>query len=190
LDLVLALLLLASLTPLLALIALLIRLDSRGSPFFRQTRVGRGGRCFTVVKFRTMVSDAERRIEQLRAQSKDPNWLHLDHDPRITRVGRLLRYTSLDELPQLWNVVRGQMSLVGPRPLTVADDANVPAWARARTAVAPGMTGLWQVSGRTEVSFQDMLRLDNEYASGCSFAGDMWLLLRTIPAVLFARGAN
>ena len=190
LDIVLGLLLLVVLAPILALLVLAIRLDSSGGPLFRQTRVGRDGRRFRCVKFRTMVVDAEQQVEALREQSRDPNWLDLEHDPRITRVGRWLRHTSLDELPQLWNVLRGQMSIVGPRPLSVEDDSNVPSWARIRSAVPPGMTGLWQVSGRTDVSFADMLRLDCEYAANWSLHRDLALIVRTVPAVLFARGAN
>ncbi len=189
-DFALALLMLAALAPLMALIALIIRLDSGGSAIFRQERVGLRGRRFRVAKFRTMVADAERQAIALKALSQDPNWLLLESDPRITRVGRFLRMTSLDELPQLWNVLRGEMSLVGPRPLSVADDAAVTGAARARSEVPPGITGVWQVSGRTSVSFEGMLQLDCEYVRVRSFWRDLALLLRTIPAVLFARGAN
>lgn len=189
-DLTLALLMIVVLAPLMALICVIICLDSQGSPIFRQRRVGLNGSRFRVCKFRTMFTDAERQLEVLRAQSQDPHWLLLARDPRVTRVGRFLRLTSLDELPQLWNVLLGDMSLVGPRPLTESDDAHVVEWARIRSAVPPGITGLWQVSGRTKVSFEDMLRLDCEYATRCSFWGDLLVLLRTIPAVLFARGAN
>jgi lipopolysaccharide/colanic/teichoic acid biosynthesis glycosyltransferase len=126
----------------------------------------------------------------LLARSRDPNWLHLDDDPRVTRVGRLLRRSSLDELPQLWNVLRGQMSLVGPRPLVEVEYAQAPLWAHPRSDVDPGITGIWQVSGRTTIPFEDMLRLDSLYVITWSLGRDLWILLRTVPAVLSARGAN
>jgi lipopolysaccharide/colanic/teichoic acid biosynthesis glycosyltransferase len=153
-------------------------------------RVGLRGRRFIVTKFRTMVVDAEQQVAALKAQSEDPHWLLLRRDPRTTRVGRVLRMTSLDELPQLWNVLRGEMSLVGPRPLTPDDDLAVTGAARVRGDVRPGMTGLWQVSGRTKVSFEEMLSLDCEYVASSSFGRDLLLIVRTIPAMLFARGAN
>ena len=176
--------------PLLLVIALAIRIDSPGPVLFRQQRVGRGGRRFAMWKFRTMCLDAERRRAALCALSHDPYWLLLDHDPRITRVGRMLRRASLDELPQLVNVLRGQMSLVGPRPLIPAEHAQMPPWARCRDDVPPGITGLWQVSGRTTIGFQDMLRLDCRYVATWSLSRDVIALLRTIPAVLSGRGAN
>jgi lipopolysaccharide/colanic/teichoic acid biosynthesis glycosyltransferase len=189
-DLACAAVLIVLLAPLLLLIAVLIRLDSPGSPIFRQVRVGIHGRRFRLLKFRTMRVGADRETQRLKAHSNDPDWLLLDHDPRVTRVGRILRHTSLDELPQLWHVVRGDMSLVGPRPLSLADDSRVTGEARIRSEVLPGMTGLWQVSGRTEVSFKAMLTLDAAYVSTRSFRGDLQLLLRTVPAVLLARGVN
>ncbi len=175
---------------LMLLIALAIRLDSGGPALFRQRRIGRGRRTFQLVKFRTMVPGAEAMAEELRERSQDPHWLLLADDPRVTRVGRILRRTSLDELPGLWNVMRGQMSLVGPRPLSEEDDACVPAWGRHRFSVTPGVTGLWQVEGRTKIGFEDMIRLDCRYARTRSFWGDLVLLARTVPAVLTGRGAN
>jgi exopolysaccharide biosynthesis polyprenyl glycosylphosphotransferase len=181
---------LLALLPLLALIAAVIKLESGGPVFFRQVRVGRGGRRFRVLKFRTMVPDAETRREALLAQSKDPNWLALDSDPRITRVGRLLRLSSLDELPQLWNVLRGEMSMVGPRPLIEAEDAMVQGWARRRLDLTPGITGYWQVLGRTRIPFEEMVKLDYLYVMNWSLWEDIRLMLRTLPVVAARRGAN
>lgn len=176
--------------PVMALLAIAVRLDSPGSALFHQERVGRGGRVFRLVKFRTMVTDAERMTEALRAHSLDPDWLLLDRDPRITRLGRLLRQWSLDELPQLWNVLRGDMSLVGPRPLILAEDDRVREWARSRDEIPPGLTGLWQIAGRTSISFEEMIRLDCVYVSGWSLWRDLGIIARTVPAVLSRRGAN
>lgn len=176
--------------PLALVIALAIKLDSPGPVLFRQHRIGRSGRAFVMFKLRTMVRDAELRRGELLAQSKDPGWLHLEHDPRITRVGRLLRRLSVDEAPQLWNVLRGDMSLVGPRPLIEQEDSSLPRWARARGEVRPGMTGPWQVMGRTEIPFSQMLVLDWAYAVTHSLLGDILLLIRTVPALLGGRGVN
>lgn len=177
-------------SPLMLLIAMAIKLDSRGPVLFAQERVGRRGRRFRVLKFRTMVIDAEQRRESLLALSTDPNWLHLEHDPRITRVGRSLRRLSLDELPQLWNVVRGQMSMVGPRPLIEAEDERVAEWARRRLDLTPGLTGYWQVLGRTRIPFDEMVKLDYLYVMNWSLWGDLRLILRTVPVLLGGRGAN
>ena len=176
--------------PALALAAIAVKADSPGPVFFRQERIGRNGRRFRLVKLRTMVADAEAQRAGLLAQSKDPGWLHLEHDPRITRVGRLLRLTSLDELPQLWNVLRGDMSLVGPRPLVAEDDLMVDDWARGRLDLTPGMTGLWQVLGRTSIPFEEMVKLDYLYVTNWSLWGDVRLILRTLPVVLRGSGAN
>jgi lipopolysaccharide/colanic/teichoic acid biosynthesis glycosyltransferase len=176
--------------PLMAVIALAVRIDSPGLALFRQTRVGRDGRLFVMFKFRTMVADAEQRRSSLLALSRDPDWLLLDADPRVTCVGRLLRRTSLDELPQLWNVLRGDMSLVGPRPLIPVEHERALSAGRIRSEVAPGITGLWQVNGRTSIPFEDMLRLDRVYVTTWSLRGDLGILLRTVPAVLLARGVN
>jgi exopolysaccharide biosynthesis polyprenyl glycosylphosphotransferase len=176
--------------PLLILIALAIKLDSRGPVLFRQTRIGKGGRGFRLVKFRTMVVDAEAKTKELMSQSKDPNWLDLDEDPRVTRLGGFLRHSSLDELPQLWNVLGGQMSLVGPRPLSENDDRGVEGWGRARLDLTPGVTGLWQVLGRTTIPFEEMIKLDYLYVTNWSLFGDIKLVLRTLPVVLSRRGVN
>ncbi|MGX6446644.1 sugar transferase [Patulibacter sp. S7RM1-6] len=181
---------LVALTPVLLAVAVAVRRDSAGPILFRQERVGRGGRAFELLKFRTMVPDADRLVEELMDRSSDPHWLQLDDDPRITRVGRFLRATSLDELPQLWNVLVGHMSLVGPRPLSVRDDARVGGWARGRLDLTPGLTGLWQVTGRKAVPFEDMVKLDYVYVSNWSLWQDVKLLLQTLPAVLGGRGAR
>ena len=176
--------------PVLMVLAVAIKLDSPGPVLFRQERIGRGGARFRLFKLRTMVTDAEARRPELLAQSKDPGWLHLAHDPRITPVGRLLRLTSLDELPQLWNVLRGDMSLVGPRPLVVEEDRMVDDWARGRLDLTPGITGLWQVLGRTSIPFEEMVKLDYLYVTNWSLWGDVRLILRTLPVVLQRSGAN
>jgi lipopolysaccharide/colanic/teichoic acid biosynthesis glycosyltransferase len=174
----------------MALTALAIRLDSPGPVFFRQARIGRAGHPFEVLKFRTMVVDAEAQREALMEQSADPSWLHLPADPRVTRLGRLLRRSSLDELPQLWNVVLGEMSLVGPRPLPACEDANVGGWARGRLDLTPGITGMWQVLGRTRIPFDEMVKLDYMYVTNWSLWMDLRILLRTMPVVFGRRGVN
>ena len=176
--------------PVLVLIAVATKLDSDGPILFRQERVGRGGRPFKMIKFRSMVPDAELLRSELLADSRDPSWLDLEHDPRVTRLGRVLRHSSLDELPQLWNVCRGQMSLVGPRPLIPAENANLIGWTRDRLDLTPGITGLWQVLGRTNIPFEEMLKLDYLYVTNWSLWGDVRLLVKTLPAVFLRRGAN
>jgi exopolysaccharide biosynthesis polyprenyl glycosylphosphotransferase len=176
--------------PVLAVISLAVKLDSPGPALFRQTRIGKNGRRFTLHKFRTMTKDAEAQTAQLMAASHDPEWLLIDDDPRITRVGRLLRRTSIDELPQLWNVLRGEMSLVGPRPLSETDDRSVQGWGRARLDLVPGLTGLWQVLGRTDIPFEEMVKLDTIYVTNWSLWGDVKLIVRTLPVLLTGRGAN
>jgi len=182
-------LLLFSALPML-LIAIAIKLDSRGPVFFVQERVGRRGLRFRLFKFRTMGVDAEQQRAELLAQSTDPDWLKLEHDPRITRLGRSLRRLSLDELPQLWNVLRGEMSMVGPRPLIPAEDERVLGWARGRLDLTPGMTGYWQVLGRTRIPFEEMVKLDYLYVMNWSLWEDVRLMLRTLPTVVGGRGVN
>lgn len=189
-DVVGALALLAVSAPLLVVVAVAIKLTSSGPVLFRQERIGRGARRFKVIKFRTMVVDAEAMRATLLAQSRDPNWLLLTDDPRITRVGRLLRTTSIDELPQLWNVLRGEMSLVGPRPLVETEDRLITGWGRGRLDLTPGLTGLWQVLGRTSIPFEEMIKLDYMYVTDWSLWGDIQILLRTIPVLVTRRGAN
>jgi exopolysaccharide biosynthesis polyprenyl glycosylphosphotransferase len=189
-DLLIAGALLILIAPLLGLLALAVKLDSRGPVFFAQERVGRRGRHFRLFKLRTMCVDAEQRRAELLAQSTDPGWLKLDYDPRITRIGVWLRRLSLDELPQLWNVVRGEMSLVGPRPLIPAEDEHVETWARGRLDLTPGITGYWQVLGRTRIPFEEMVKLDYLYVMNWSWWEDVRLMLRTLPVVICGRGAN
>ena len=190
LDVAIALPLLLLTLPLYLPIALAIRLDSPGPILFRQIRVGRGGRLFRLFKFRTMVNDAEAQVEALRALSSETGWLALEHDPRITRVGAFLRRTSLDEVPQLWNVLRGEMSLVGPRPMPRYVHDNITGWGRKRLDLTPGLTGLWQVLGRNRIPFEEMIKLDYLYVTNWSLWGDVRLLLKTLYVVLSGRGAK
>jgi exopolysaccharide biosynthesis polyprenyl glycosylphosphotransferase len=179
------------LSPLLAGIALWIKRDSEGGVFFKQIRVGRDGRHFVCWKFRTMVKDAEERRAELEPMSEGPGLLFkLKDDPRVTRAGRVLRRYSLDELPQLWNVLRGEMSLVGPRPALPSEVEQYDDWVRNRLRVKPGMTGLWQVSGRTETTFADYVRYDLFYIQNWSLSLDLWILWRTFRAVMSAEGAH
>jgi lipopolysaccharide/colanic/teichoic acid biosynthesis glycosyltransferase len=178
------------LLPVMVAAALAVALTSRGPVFYTQVRVGRDGRRFRMYKFRTMVEGADSRVEELRADSADPAWLLLQRDPRVTHVGRFLRTTSIDELPQLVNVLKGEMSLVGPRPMTPELDEHIDGWARRRVDMAPGMTGLWQVLGRTTISFEGMLKLDYLYVTNWSLWQDLRLLVRTPTAVIKRRGVN
>jgi exopolysaccharide biosynthesis polyprenyl glycosylphosphotransferase len=176
--------------PFIAIISLLIRLDSPGPILFRQPRVGRNGCPFIAYKFRSMYVGAEEEQEKLNGLNEAVGPLFkIKQDPRRTRVGRWLRRMSLDELPQLWNVLRGEMSLVGPRPAMLNEVQQYQHWHKRRLDVAPGLTGLSQVSGRSELTFDEQAMLDIYYIENWSPWLDMWILLRTIPTVLFARGA-
>jgi len=177
------------------LIAALIRLESPGPVIFRQRRMGQGGRTFWFLKFRTMVADAEKRLGELEAlnESSCGVLFKIRNDPRITRLGRFLRRSSLDELPQLFNVLKGEMSLIGPRPLQIRDSqllevAEPEAFAR-RLSVPPGMTGAWQVGGRSETDCFGMLQYDLQYVGNWSLWCDLMILCRTFSAVLRGRGA-
>ncbi|HEX2252086.1 MAG TPA: sugar transferase [Thermoanaerobaculia bacterium] len=177
--------------PLVGMIALGIRLTSTGSVLFRQTRCGLNGRYFTLYKFRTMVHDAEvRRRELMHLNEMTGPTFKLRSDPRVTPLGRLLRRFSLDELPQLWNVLRGDMSLVGPRPPIPEEVAQYQRWQRRRLSMKPGLTCLWQVSGRNEVDFDRWMELDLQYIDSWTPMLDLKILLKTIPAVLTGRGAS
>jgi exopolysaccharide biosynthesis polyprenyl glycosylphosphotransferase len=189
-DLVVSALLLVVLSPLLALIALGVRLSSRGPIIYRSFRPGIGGEPFPCLKFRTMFTDADDRQQELEAFNEGSGALFkIRLDPRVTRVGRVLRRYSLDELPQLINVLRGQMSLVGPRPLPQRDFDMLDDWHKKRYLVLPGVTGLWQISGRSELDFDDLVRLDFLYLERWSVGLDLAILLKTIPAVFSRRGA-
>ena len=177
-------------SPLWALIALAIKLDSPGPILFRQERLGLHGKPFTVFKFRSMHLDAEEQLEKLRARNEAAGPLFkIKDDPRRTRVGRFIRRTSLDELPQFINVLRGEMSMVGPRPGLASEVAQYQDWHKKRLAVVPGITGLWQVSGRSELTFDEMVMLDIYYAENWSLGMDLRIMLRTIPQLLFGDGA-
>jgi len=200
LDIAASAVLLVVLAPLFALIALLIRLDTRGPVLFRQQRIGRDREPFVANKFRTMhhgaAHDRHREFVLGLIHGKHPAqgdssapYYKMMSDPRVTAFGRLLRRSSLDELPQLWNVLCGEMSLVGPRPPIPYEVEHYPPHWFDRFAVKPGITGLWQVSGRSEVALEDMVRLDVEYAHRRSLRFNLWILLRTLPAVLGAKGA-
>jgi exopolysaccharide biosynthesis polyprenyl glycosylphosphotransferase len=191
LDVLGALALLMLLSPILALAALLVRVTSEGPVFFLQERVGLNKRRFRIYKFRTMVPDAEKLITQLQDQNEAGGPVFkIKNDPRITPIGKLLRRTSIDELPQLLNVLKGEMSLVGPRPLPVRDYEGFDQdWQRRRFSVRPGITCLWQVSGRSSITFEQWMKLDLQYLDEWSLWLDLQILVWTIPAVLKGSGA-
>lgn len=210
-DLVLTLLMLIALFPLMLLIAILIKLDSPGPIFYIQERVGSRRRPmgrqtiwevqnFQVYKFRSMVHNADTSLHQayikafvegqVEASVENGEKFKLTDDPRITRVGRILRKTSLDELPQLLNVMKGEMSLVGPRPVPTYEAAQYQGWHHERLAARPGLTGLWQVKGRCQVTFEEMIRMDIDYVHQQSLWLDLKILVMTIPAVISGRGAE
>jgi exopolysaccharide biosynthesis polyprenyl glycosylphosphotransferase len=180
---------LIAVAPLMALIALAIKLDSRGPVFFRQLRVGQDGERFRMFKFRTMVPEADELKASLRQLNEAKEGLFkIARDPRITRVGRFLRRSALDELPQLFDVLRGEMSLVGPRPLVVDEDECVRGWYRRRLELMPGMTGPWQILGPARVPLQEMVAIDYLYVANWSLWADLKILLRTVPFVFARRG--
>ena len=182
-------------SPLLLAIAVAIKLEDRGPVFFRQVRMGANG-TFRIWKFRTMWQDADARKHEFAHLNKhlapggDPRMFKIDDDPRVTRVGRFLRRYSLDELPQLFNVVKGEMSLVGPRPLVLEEDRFVDGWQRSRLELLPGVTGLWQVHGGDDIPFVEMIRLDYSYVTSWSPGVDLRLLIRTLPILLARRAKN
>ncbi len=190
LDMLGALLALLVSSPVLLLLAAIIKLESRGPVFYRSTRIGRGGRPFTFYKLRSMVKDADRHQHKIAHMNEaDGPVFKIERDPRITRIGRFLRSTSLDEVPQFFNVLIGDMSLVGPRPPIPKEVAQYEPWQLRRLDVRPGITCLWQISGRSRIGFQEWMRLDLEYIRHQSLGLDLKILLRTIPAVLSREGA-
>jgi lipopolysaccharide/colanic/teichoic acid biosynthesis glycosyltransferase len=176
--------------PFFAVIAVLVKTTSRGPLFFKQTRCGMHSRPFTLFKFRSMVDGADllKRDLESRNEATGPVF-KIKADPRLTKVGRFLRRTSLDELPQLFNILRGEMSLVGPRPPVPDEVAKYEPWQRRRLSVMPGLTCTWQVSGRSQIAFEQWMRMDLDYISDWSLSKDFSLLLKTVPAVLSMRGA-
>ncbi|MFH5803357.1 sugar transferase [Alienimonas sp. DA493] len=182
---------LIALSPLLLAVAAAVKLTSPGPVLFRQTRDGLGGRKFQINKFRTMVPDAEALKDGLRSQSEqDGPAFKMEHDPRVTPLGRWLRKTCIDELPQLWNVLVGDMSLVGPRPLDSKEMARTGWWERRRLLVTPGLTCIWQVDGKSKVTFKEWMRMDIRYMHRRTFAGDLGLILRTACNIAMHRGSH
>lgn len=176
--------------PVLAVMAIVIKLDSKGPVFFRQERMGRGGKSFMILKFRSMEAGADALREELAEQNEYSGpMFKMQRDPRVTRVGGFIRRWSIDELPQIINVMKGDMSLVGPRPLWVEEARQVSGWTQKRLDITPGITGLWQVLGRNDIPFDEMVKLDYMYVTGWSLSWDIKLLLQTVPAVLAKRGA-
>ena len=193
-DILIAGMMLIVLAPVMAIVALAIKLDSSGPVIFRQTRIGKNHRPFTFLKFRSMYDKADTKVHEqfvksLINGSQTPAY-KLTTDKRITRVGAFIRETSLDELPQLFNVLRGDMSMVGPRPPIPYEVAEYKDWHHRRLAVEPGLTGFWQVQGRSLVSFDDMVKMDIAYIDQRSLSLDLALLVQTVPAVLSGRGAR
>ncbi len=180
---------LLAVSPLMIALAIAIKLDSRGPVFFRQLRVGRHGRRFQMLKFRTMVPDADEMKDALRHRNEAQEGLFkIAEDPRVTRIGRWLRRSALDELPQLINIVRGEMSLVGPRPLVLEEDKRIEGWHRRRLELMPGMTGPWQILGPARVPLKEMVAIDYLYVANWSLWTDLKILLRTVPHVIARRG--
>ena len=189
-DLVLVVLLLLPASVLMAIVAVAIKLDSRGPVIYASERIGRGGKPFTMFKFRSMVVGAEDgKDDLLHLNEVEGPVFKVRDDPRVTRVGRYIRRLSLDELPQLFNVLIGDMSLVGPRPPLASEVADYQPWQMQRLTVIGGLTGLWQISGRSDLDFDDLCRLDIEYIETWSLLLDVQILLKTIPAAVSARGA-
>ena len=191
LDIVASAVLLVLLSPLFLAVAIAIRLEDPGPILFKQKRVGRWGTLFTMWKFRSMFTDAEERKRELMAQNEMEGGVlfKMKDDPRITKVGRIIRKTSIDELPQLWNVFKGEMSLVGPRPPVTQEVDQYSLSDRRRLEVIPGITCIWQVSGRSDIPFDQQVELDVQYIESQSFWNDIKILLKTVPALLFGTGA-
>lgn len=190
-DAVASAILLILLLPVFLGVAIAIRMEDAGPILFKQTRVGRWGILFTMWKFRSMYTDAEERKKELMAQNEMAGGVtfKMKDDPRVTKVGRIIRKTSIDELPQLWNVLKGEMSLVGPRPPVPQEVNEYSLSDRRRLEVIPGITCIWQISGRSEIPFDQQVELDVQYIQSQSFWTDIKILLKTVPALLFGTGA-
>ena len=190
-DMVVSAVLLVLLLPVFLAVAIAIRLEDPGPVLFKQTRVGRWGSLFTMWKFRSMYSDAEERKKELMAENEMDGGVifKMKDDPRVTRIGRIIRKTSLDELPQLWNVLKGEMSLVGPRPPVPLEVDQYSLADRRRLEVIPGITCIWQASGRSNIPFDQQVELDVQYIQSQSFWTDIKILMKTVPALIFGSGA-
>lgn len=189
-DVVVGTFMLILLIPILPLIAVMIKLDTRGPVFFKQVRVGEGGKLFKFYKFRSMIHEADgSKASLIELNEQDGPIFKIRSDPRITSVGRFLRRSSLDEIPQIFNVLKGDMSVVGPRPPLPSEVVNYQPWHMGRLAVKPGITCLWQISGRSQIGFNEWMRLDMEYLKTRSFRTDLLIFLKTIPAVIARKGA-
>lgn len=194
-DIVIASVALVFVFPLLLVVATLIRLQDGGKAVYAQKRYGRNGRTFSCYKLRSMVANADVRLQEILATDPEARaeWEEtqkLVNDPRITPLGHFIRKTSIDELPQLINIIRGEMSLVGPRPIVENEIAKYGEYYRDYCAVRPGLTGLWQVEGRSDTTYEERVQLDVKYASSRTFTGDIMIMLRTVPAVLLSKGAR
>ncbi len=193
-DIAIAAPMLVLLAPLLLAVAIIVRIQDKGPALFAQNRIGLDGRAFRCYKFRTMCTDAAARLETLLATDADARaeWARdqkLRNDPRITRIGKLLRKSSLDELPQLWNILVGEMSIIGPRPIVASEIERYGADFGAYCSVRPGVTGLWQVSGRNDTTYEQRVAMDVYYATHWTIWLDLEILFKTLPAILFSRGA-
>ena len=184
-DIVASLMAVIILSPAFLILALIIKIDSRGPVFFNQKRIGFMGKPFYMYKFRSMVSDAEQRFHEVEDKNEVSGFMFkIKDDPRITRVGKIIRKTSIDELPQLFNVIKGDMSLVGPRPPIGREVQQYDTWHNLRLSVKPGITGLWQISGRNDIGFEEMCRLDLKYIRERNLVYDLKIILKTIPVLL------
>lgn len=189
-DVVLSALALIVLSPLFLITAIAIKLDSEGPVFYSQLRVGKGGKTFKMYKFRSMCVDAEKQLDKLKdLNEKDGPVFKIANDPRVTKVGRIIRKRSIDELPQLINIIKGDMSIVGPRPPLPNEVEQYTTYQMQRLSVKPGLTCYWQISGRSDISFDEWVELDCKYIRESSVWTDIKIILKTVPAVLFGRGA-
>ena len=191
-DLIIAFLGVVITSPILLIIAIAVKIDSKGPVIFKQQRLGKNGKVFSIYKFRSMYTDAEERKKELMEQNKMQGLMFkMDDDPRIFPIGKFMRKYSIDELPQFWNVLRGDMSLVGTRPPTLDEFEQYEAHHRARLGNKPGLTGMWQVSGRSKITdFEEVVSLDTAYISNWNLAMDVRILFKTVKVVLLGRGAE